>query len=55
MPRSIIKENHGPHKIITYRKNAMCSLNGTEKTCVEIATEMKEYFRMKDMLNANVL
>ena len=30
------------------------SLKGTEATCVEIATEMKKFFRLKDMLNFNI-
>ena len=28
---------------------------GTEVTCVEIATEIKKYFRLNEMLNLNVL
>ena len=28
---------------------------GAEATCVEIASETKKYFRLKDMLNFNVL
>ena len=30
------------------------SIKGTEATCVEIATEMKKFFRLKDMLNFNI-
>ena len=30
-------------------------VKGTEATCVEIASEMKKCFRLKDMLNFNVL
>ena len=30
-------------------------LKGVEATCVEIATEMRKCFRLKDMLNFNVL
>ena len=30
-------------------------IKGVEATCVNIATEMKNSFRLKDMLNFNVL
>ena len=36
-------------------KNMKFSNIGAEATCVEIATEMQKYFRLKDMLNFNVL
>ena len=31
------------------------AFKGAEATCVEIASEMKKYFKLKDMLNFNVL
>ena len=30
-------------------------IKGAEATCVEIATEMKKCFRLRDMLNFNIL
>ena len=35
----------------------MCdeTVKGPEATCVEIATDMEKCFRLKDMLNFNVL
>ena len=30
-------------------------IKGAEATCVRIATEMKKCFRLKDMLNFNIL
>ena len=34
--------------------DTVSKIKGTEATCVEIATEMKKYFRLKDLLNFNV-
>ena len=33
----------------------MGTIKGAEATCVEIVDEMKKYFRLKDMLDSNVL
>ena len=35
--------------------NPKSHLKGAEATCVEIDTEAKKCFRLKDMLNVNVL
>ena len=36
-------------------KSKKCDLKGAEATCMELASEMKKCFRLKDMLNFNVL
>ena len=40
---------------ITKQMKHLMNVKGAEATCVEIAIEMKKCYRLKDMLNFNVL
>ena len=44
-----------PHVAITKQMKHLMNVKGAEATCVEIAIEMKKCYRLKDMLNFNVL
>ena len=41
--------------LVEFNDRDSASIKGAETACVEIATEMKKCFRLKDMLNLNIL
>ena len=52
--KSISPERLIAKSCVTPQKFYKTQVKGPEATCVEIATEMKKCFRLKDMLNFNI-